>query len=403
MLLKNIARLYGTYPGTDLQKGNQMQTIPVMEQAWLYSENGRIQQFGPMHEQPDFNLSGLEVVDCEGVSVLPGFVDVHTHLVFARHRAHEFQKRLKGWSYQQIAQEGGGILNSAKYIKQASESELFQSAWERLQEVIASGTCAIEIKSGYGLEWEQELKMLGVIQRLKEQSPIPVKATYLAAHAVPAGWQTEAYVDFVVKTCLPELARLKLADYVDVFCETGYFNVEQCRKILTTAQSFGFSARLHAEQLSHTGGIALGTDIKARSVDHLEFANQEDIQKLKQSKVFPVILPGAAFFLQLPAPPVRDMLQAGLPLVIGSDYNPGSSPSGNMLDMMRLACITMGFQIEEAFFASTQNAACLLNLEKDYGSIWPGKKMHLILSKPGWDLTRMVYEFSSNPIQKILY
>jgi imidazolonepropionase len=269
---------------------------------------------------------------------------------------------------------------------------------------VASGTCAIEIKSGYGLEWPEELKMLRVIHKLKLESSIPIKITYLAAHAIPKKWQTDTdgYVHYIISESIPQIAAQGYADYIDVFCEKGYFTAEQCTRILNCGISFGLKPRLHAEQLSHSGGIALGVKINAVSVDHLEYCSDADIELLTHSKVMPVILPGAAFFLQLPSPPVRKMLQAGLPLVLASDYNPGSSPSGNILEMMRLACITMGMQIEEAFNASTINAACTMQLQNQYGSIWPGKRMHLILTKPHWDLTRMIYEFSSNPIEEII-
>lgn len=405
IILKNIATLYGVQQGHQPIRGNEMQDVPALQNAWVRAEHGFITDFGLMSQFPQIeDWTQLKIVDCEHRSVLPAFIDVHTHLVFAQNRSQEFRDRLKGRSYQEIAARGGGILNSANHIKQCSEDELYAAAKERLQDCIASGTCAIEIKSGYGLEWPEELKMLRVIYKLKLESAIPIKITFLAAHAIPKKWQTDTdgYVNYIITESIPQIAAQGFADYIDVFCEKGYFTPAQCARILECGINAGLKPRIHAEQLSHSGGIALGVKMHAVSVDHLEYCSDADIELLAHSKVMPVILPGAAFFLQLPSPPVRKMLQAGLPLVLASDYNPGSSPSGHMLEMMRLACITMGMQIEEAFNASTINAACTLNLQNQYGSVWPGKRMHLILTKPHWDLTRMIYEFSSNPIDEII-
>lgn len=406
VILKNIANLYGIHQGNQPLKGTDMHFVPELQMAWLRAEHGIIKDFGSMQEFPQIeDWTQLKVIDCENCSVMPAFVDVHTHLVFAQNRDQEFQDRLKGMSYQDIAARGGGILNSALHVKQTSEEDLFNAAKTRLLQCIENGTCAVEIKSGYGLSLQEELKLLRVIQKLKETSAIPIQITYLAAHAIPKEWQgnTEGYVQYIIQECIPQIAAQGYAQYIDVFCETAYFNAKQCAQILNCGIQFGLKPRLHAEQLSHTGGIALGVSLSAVSVDHLEYCSDADIALLAQSTVMPVILPGAAFFLQLQSPPVRKMIQAGLPLVIATDYNPGSSPSGNMLDMMRLACITMGMQIEEAFNACTQNAACTLNLQMQYGSIWPGKRMHVIITKPHYNLTRMIYEFSSNPIQEVIY
>jgi imidazolonepropionase len=406
LLLKNIHQLIGTYENApEKLSGKEMNHLPCIENAWLACDNGLIADFGCMSDFPGISdWKELQVIDCAGKVVMPGFVDSHTHIVYAGNRSQEFVDRIDGLSYEEIAARGGGILNSAKKLRETSEDELFEQSKVRLEEIISQGTVAVEIKSGYGLNVESELKMLRVIRRLKELNWVPVKATFLGAHAVPAEFKGKksGYIDLVINEMLPAIEKEKLADFIDVFCENGYFAAEETKKILEAGKKHGLIPKVHAEQLSHSCGIKTGVECGAISVDHLEFCNDEDIALLKDSRTMPTVLPGAVFFLNLPLTPAKKMLQAGLPLAFASDYNPGSSPTGNMKLMMSMACIQYKLTPEEAINAVTVNTAYAMGLEKQVGSISPGKLANLIITKqiPGYEF--LPYAFGSDLIDKMV-
>ncbi|MFN4235591.1 MAG: imidazolonepropionase [Bacteroidia bacterium] len=403
LLLKNIKYLIQTdsYNKTKVC-GSEMKKLPFIENAFLFIENDKISSFGSMNDMPPINA--LKVIDAKGKSVMPCWVDSHTHLVFAGSREQEFVDRINGLSYEEIALRGGGILNSANRLRNASEDELFESAFKRLDEIIRMGTGAVEIKSGYGLSLDSELKILRVIKRLKEKSPIPIKATFLGAHAVPVEFKNNksAYIDLIINEMLPAIAKENLADYCDVFCERNYFTKEETIHILNAAAKFGIKAKVHAEQLSNSGGVEAGVACNAISVDHLEYVEEKDIAVLKDSATMPTILPGAAFFLSLPYPPVRKMIDAGLPLAIASDYNPGSSPCGNMHFMVSVACIQYKMTPEEAINAATINSAYAMDLSNDVGTIKVGKKANVIITKeiPGYNF--IPYAFAGNIIDSVI-
>lgn len=379
-----------------------MKILPFVENAFIYIENGKISSFGQMSNLP--NIHADIIIDAKGKSVMPCWVDSHTHLVFAGSREQEFVDRINGLSYEEIALRGGGILNSAKRLKDASEDELFESAFKRLDEIIRMGTGAVEIKSGYGLSLESELKMLRVIKRLKEKSPIPVKATFLGAHALPLEYKENkrAYIDLIIHEMLPVIANDNLADYCDVFCERNYFTKEDTIEILNAAAKYGIKAKVHAEQLSNSGGVEAGVACNAISVDHLEYVEEKDIALLKNSNTMPTILPGAAFFLSLPNPPARKMIDAGLPLAIASDYNPGSSPCGNMHFMVSVACVQYKMTPEEAINAATINSAYAVELSDELGSIAVGKKANIIITKEIPNYHFIPYAFAGNIIDKVI-
>ncbi|HQQ94812.1 MAG TPA: imidazolonepropionase [Bacteroidia bacterium] len=406
LLLKNINVLYSVYdqsPG--LLRGSAMQNCPQIRNAWLACEEGRISAYGEMADFPGISdWKGLEVIDCSGKLVLPGYVDSHTHLVYAGNREQEFSDRIKGLSYEDIAARGGGILNSADKLRASSEDDLFEQSKTRLQEIISQGTVAVEIKSGYGLDLESELKILRVIRRLKELDWIPVKATFLGAHAVPKEFKANksGYIDLIIHDMLPAIKRDALADYIDVFCERNYFSSEETRVIFEAGLKHGLRPRLHAEQLSHSNGIKTAVSCGAASVDHLEFCNEEDMDLLLNSDTIPTILPGAAFFLNLPLPPARRMIDKGLALALASDYNPGSCPSGNMSLMMSLACVQYRLTPEEAFNAASINSAYSLGLENELGSITPGKRANLLISKAIPSLGFIPYAFGGQHIEKVI-
>jgi imidazolonepropionase len=396
--------------------GSDMKILPCIEDAWLAIEEDKIVDYGKMDDFPGItDWSGLQIIDATDKLVFPSWCDSHTHIVFAASREQEFVDRINGLTYQQIAQRGGGILNSAKKLREASEDELTESALKRLNEVLLQGTGAIEIKSGYGLSLEAELKMLRVIKKLKTLSPLTIKATFLGAHAVPAdipnlqgfknleGFQKkEKYIQLIINEMLPQIAEEKLADYCDVFCENGYFTAEETIKILTAAKGYGLIPKVHAEQLSNSGGVKAGVKVGAISVDHLEYVNDEDIAALKNSETMPTILPGAQFFLQEPFPPARKMMDAGLPVAIASDYNPGSSPSGNMNFMVSLACIQYKMTPEEAINAATINSAYAMGLSQTHGSIAIGKQANVFITKEISSYAFLPYSFASNNIETII-
>jgi len=406
LLIKNISSLVSVYEHAPAKlSGKAMSDLPSLENAWLACENGKIAAYGKMEDFPGISdWKELDVLDASGKMVLPGFVDSHTHLVYAGSREKEFVDRINGLSYEEVAKRGGGILNSANQLRQCSEDDLFEQSRQRLREIISQGTVAVEIKSGYGLTTESELKMLRVIRRLKDLNWIPVKATFLGAHAIPAEFKEnkKGYIDLIINEMIPKIAGEGLADYIDVFCEANYFSAQETRTLFEAGKKHGLIPRLHAEQLSHSNGIKTAVECGAISVDHLEFCDDADIQILKNSLTMPTVLPGAAFFLNLPLPPARKMIDAGLPLAFASDYNPGSSPSGNMKLMMSMACVQYKLNPEEAFNAVTINTAYALGLEKELGSITSGKRANLILTKEIPSLGFLPYAFGSDLIDTMI-
>jgi imidazolonepropionase len=356
--------------------------------------------YGTMDHLP--SISASHTIDASGRFVFPSFVDSHTHLVFAATREDEFVLKIKGATYAEIAAMGGGILNSAKKLQQTSEEELFARALPRVREVIATGTGAIEIKSGYGLTTKDEVKMLRVAKRIGSETPLKVKTTFLGAHAVPQGIAKLDYVKLVINEMIPAVAEEKLADYIDVFCEDGFFTPDETERIVEAGKKFGMKPRIHANQLQRSGGVQVGVKTSAMSVDHLENIDQEEIDCLKNTSVMPTALPGAAFFLNLSFPPARRMLNGGLPLAIASDYNPGSSPSGNMFTMISLACIKMKMTPEEAFNAATINTAYAIELLKSHGSITRGKIANIFITKPISSIALLPYSFGSNLIETVV-
>ena len=405
ILIKNIQQLVQVREtGLHPIKGIDMSELPSISDAWLAIENDIIVGYGKMEEWPGISdWSHLEVIDASGKIVFPTYCDSHTHIVFAGTREGEFVDRINGLSYEEIALRGGGIINSSKKMQSANEEELYESALQRINEMIAQGTGAIEIKSGYGLSLATELKMLRVIKKLKETLPLPIKSTFLGAHAVPPEFKEnrQAYIDLIINEMLPAIANEQLADYCDVFCERNYFTPEETLLILKAAKQYGIAAKVHAEQLSNSGGVLAGVKANAISVDHLEYVGDEEIAALLGSDTMPVILPGAAFFLSLPNPPAKKMIQAGLPLAIASDFNPGSSPSGNLNLMNAIACIQYGLTPEQTINASTLNGAYAMGLINDYGSITIGKKANFVITKEIPSMAYLPYAFGSNLIEQV--
>ena len=384
-----------------LVKGAQMAHLPTLENAWLLIENERITAFGTMETCPE---RADEIVDASGRYVMPTWCDSHTHLVFAASREEEFTYRIKGMSYEEIAQNGGGILNSARKLRAMPEEALFEAAWNRLQEVIGYGTGAIEIKSGYGLDTDSELKMLRVIRDLKAQSPIPIKATFLGAHAVPAEYKSnrEGYIDLLLNDMLPQIHAEGLADYIDVFCDRGFFTPEETGRILEAGLRYGLKAKIHANELGITGGVQAGVQHNAISVDHLEHCGDEEIECLLNSNTIPTLLPSCAFFLGLPYPPARKMIDAGLPVTLATDYNPGSTPSGKMPFVLSLACIKMKMLPEEAIHAATINGAFAMEMGHETGSIARGNWGNVIITKPIPSVAYIPYSFGGDHVETVI-
>jgi imidazolonepropionase len=381
--------------------GADMNILPTIKNAFLLVEEGRIAAFGPMESCP--TLAGKEVVDATGKMLLPSWCDSHTHLVYAGNREEEFKDRINGLSYEEIANKGGGILNSAKTLQATSAESLYQQSKVRLEEVMRLGTGALEIKSGYGLTPEAELKMLRVIKRLQEETSIPIKATFLAAHALPEAFKSNkmGFLRNMLNEVLPVLKAEDLASAIDVFCEMGYFSPEDTAEILQAAQAYGLVPKIHVNQFNAIGGVAVGVQFNARSVDHLEILTDADVAVLQGSKTMPVALPGCSFFLGIPYTPARKIIAAGLPLALASDYNPGSAPSGNMNFIVSTACIHMKMTPEEAINAATINGAYAMELEEEVGSITVGKKANLILTKALSSLTVLPYAFGSSNIEQV--
>ena len=385
--------------------GSEMNDFPLLESAWLMTENERIVDFGEMKNlEIKLIQEDVEVVDVAGGFILPGLCDPHTHMVFAKTREGEFVDRINGLTYEEIAEKGGGILNSAQVLQNTSEEDLFVSATERLNEVASLGTVAVEIKSGYGLSVAAELKMLRVIQALKEISPIPIKASFLGAHAIPTQFKTnrEEYIRQIIEEMLPVIADENLADYIDVFCDRGFFTQDETERILLAGKKYGLRAKIHANELDFTGGIQAGVKLNALSVDHLECTGDEEIELLKGSETMPTLLPSTAFFLGINYPPARKMIDAGLGLALASDYNPGSSPSGRMPFIWSLACIKLKMRPMEALAASTLNAAYAMGMEKELGSITPGKRASFIITYPAPSIHYFPYSFGSDWIRQVV-
>lgn len=402
ILIRNIQGLVQVREGKMIAvAGNAMSDLPMLSNAFLGIIDGVIHDYGKMSELPSGSWATTEI-DATGRFVFPSFVDSHTHLVFAASREEEFVMKIKGATYEEIAAKGGGILNSARKLQQTSEEELFERAMVRVKEIIHTGTGAVEIKSGYGLTTKDELKMLRVARSIGKESPLTVKTTFLGAHAVPKELTKEEYIDLILNEMIPAVAAEKLADYIDVFCEQGFFSMEETERIVEEGKKFGMKPRIHANQLHRSGGVQVGAKTKALSVDHLENMGEEEIEALKNSAVMPTALPGAAFFLGLPFPPARQMIEAGLPLAIASDYNPGSSPSGNMPLMAALACIKMKMTPEEAINASTINTAIALELEQTCGSITKGKVANVFITKPIPSVAFLPYAYGSNVVDTII-
>ncbi len=409
ILIKNIKGLVGIDDGNILKKsGAEMSQLTIIENAFLLLEDGKIKDFGSMNSS-QFSVNSEpstdnKTIDATGKFVLPSFVDSHTHLVFAASREEEFVMRIKGKSYEEIAAAGGGILNSAKKLQAMSEDELFESALLRLNEMMSFGTGAVEIKSGYGLTVKDELKMLRVIKRLKKVSPIIIKATFLGAHAIPPEYKQNrnGYIDLIIDEMLPQIAEEKLADYCDVFCDQGFFSVDETDKILNAAAKFGLKAKIHGNELGQTGGVQVAVKNNALSVDHLEFAGDEEIDCLKNSETMPVALPNCSFFLGLPYAPARKMIDAGLPVCLATDYNPGSSPNPRMSFIVSLACTQMKLTPEEAINATTINGAFALELSKTHGSIAKGKVANVFITKQIPSLAYIPYSFGVDLVEQVI-
>lgn len=406
ILIKNIKNLGGILE--DVQgplRGQDFGSFQMISDAFLAIEDGRIAAYGSMSDLAGIvDWNDLKVIDAEGKSVMPAFCDSHTHIVFAATREEEFVDRIKGLTYEEIGKKGGGILNSARKLSKMSEDELFESAYRRLELVRSLGTGAIEIKSGYGLSVDAELKMLRVIKRLKEASKMTIKSTFLGAHAFPEEYKEnkEAYVDLIINEMLPQIVSEGLADYIDVFCERNYFTADQLERILKAGVAAGLKPKIHVNQFSVMGGVKIGVDNGAVSVDHLEELSDDDIQVLKESSTIATALPSCSFFLNIPFSPVKKMVENNIAVALASDYNPGSTPSGNLQFVASLACIKMRLTPHEALNAITINGACAMELENELGSITLGKKANIILTKEIPTLDYIPYSFGENCVEETL-
>jgi imidazolonepropionase len=405
LLIKNIRGLVQTEEKPALKvSGGDMSVINTLSDAYLLIRGDRIRDFGLMKDLPEKTAAGTVEIDASGRFVVPSFCDPHTHIVYAGSREKEFTDKIRGLTYEEIARRGGGILNSAKLLHETSESELFEQSAVRIAEIISQGTGAVEIKSGYGLNLEDELKMLRVIRRIRESFPLEVRSTFLGAHAVPEEYRgrREKYVDLVISEMIPAVAAEKLADYIDVFCDKGFFSVEDTGRILEAGMKYGLRAKIHANELDFSGGVQAGVKYNALSVDHLERSGEEEIKALLGTDTMPTLLPGSALFLGLPDPPARKMIDSGLPVALASDYNPGSSPSGNMKLVMSLACIRLKMTPAEAINAVTINSAYAMGISGTHGSIARGKIANVFITKKMPSIDFLPYAFGSDLIETVV-
>lgn len=403
LLVKNIRTLAGIEYAPKLRlQGKEMGIVNTIDDAWLLVEDGRFAAFGAVADGMPPLDDTVEVIDAEGGMVLPSWCDSHTHIVFAGSREREFVDKINGLSYEEIARRGGGILNSADLLHNTSEDELFRQAMQRLDEVIRKGTGCIEIKSGYGLSLEDELKMLRVIKRMKEASPAKIMSTFLGAHAVARGMTQEQYVQLIIDEMIPEVGRQRLADFVDVFCDRGFFTPEETGRILEAAAAWGMRPKIHADELASSGGVVVGVKHGALSVDHLESMTEETIETLRGSDTMPTALPGTSFFLNMPNAKARQIIDAGLGVAVASDYNPGSTPSGDMKFVMSLACIKLRLLPNEAFNAATINGAYAMGQSKEYGSIAKGKVANFYITKPIPSLDFIPYAYTTPIVNKVV-
>jgi imidazolonepropionase len=405
-VIKNISELIQTeQTARKWVAGKEMSQISTIKNAFVEIEDGIISSFGSMNDWKGIeDWNNIEIIDAEGGMVFPTYCDSHTHLVFASSREDEFVDRINGLSYEEIAQRGGGILNSAEKLQNTSEDNLYNISIKRLNNLIKMGTGAIEIKSGYGLTLDAELKILRVIKRLKENSEITIKSTFLAAHALPKEFKDnkDGYMDLVINEMLPIVAKENLADYVDIFCEKGYFSVEDTKRLLKAANKYGIQAKTHVNQFNSIGGVEASVKLGALSVDHLEEMKEEDFVSLENSECMPTILPTCSFFLGIPYGPATKMIERGLPVALATDYNPGSSPSGNINLVASLGCIQMKMTPEQVINATTINTAYAMGVEKELGSICIGKKANLFITKEIPSYSYLSYSFGENLINKVI-
>lgn len=403
ILVKNIKKLLGLANPSAPLRGKELSRLPAIDNAYLLIEDAEIAGYGPM-EELHAGIKASTELDASGRFILPAWCDSHTHLVFAASREEEFVDKLKGLSYAEIAARGGGILNSARKLQAASEDELFLSAWKRLEELSRWGTAAVEIKSGYGLTVEAELKMLRVIKKLKERSSLSIKATFLGAHTFPPEYKEdhEGYIRLIIHEMLPVIGKEKLADYIDVFCEKGFFSPEETETICRAGMQYGLKPKIHANQLNLSGGVETGIKLNAVSVDHLETMSDDTISMLAASNTIGSMLPTAAFFLRMPFQPARQMIDAGCAVALATDFNPGSSPSGNMNLLIAMSCIQMKMLPEEAINAATVNGAFAMDLQHETGSIAAGKKANFILTQPIPSLAYIPYAFGNNLVENVM-
>ena len=403
LLVKNIGAIVGIdESGRERIEGKAMSEITILEKAWLVTEGDRIKDYGTMDKLP--HIEDCEVLDAEGGWLFPSFCDSHTHIVYAGSREREFLDKINGLSYEEIAKRGGGILNSADRLHDTSEDELYRQAMERIDEIVGMGTGLVEIKSGYGLTLEDELKILRVIRRIRQTAPLEVRATFLGAHAVGRAYagRQEDYVEHVCRDMIPAVARERLADFVDVFCDRGFFTVEQTAKIMAEGEKYGLRAKIHANELAISGGVEIGVEHGALSVDHLESMGDAQIEALRGSRTMPTMLPGCAFFLGIGYPPARKMIDAGLAVALASDFNPGTAPSGNMRFVVSLASIKMKMTPAEAINAATLNSACAMGESRDYGSITRGKVANFYITRELPSLAYLPYAHQTPVIRNII-
>lgn len=403
LLVKNIGKIVGTdESGRRCVEGRAMAEIATLDNAWLLAEDGRIKDYGTMDSMPE--VEGCELLDARGGWLFPSFCDSHTHIVYAGSREQEFLDKINGLSYEEIAKRGGGILNSADRLHDTSEDELYRQAMERIDEIVSMGTGLVEIKSGYGLTLEDELKILRVIRRIRQTAPLDVRATFLGAHAVGRAYKgrQQDYVDHVCNDMIPQVAAEGLAEFVDVFCDRGFFTVEQTEQIIRTGAKYGLRAKIHANELAVSGGVEVGVENGALSVDHLESMGDEQVEALRGSATMPTMLPGCAFFLGIGYPPARKMIDSGLAVALASDFNPGTAPSGNMRFVVSLASIKMKMTPAEALNAATLNSAAAMGESENYGSITRGKVANFYLTKPLPSLAYLPYAHQTPVIRDIV-